>query len=55
MMGFVLGDAHTEAIRAVGEISRGGSITDHWEVGDVADVTWQDVPPLLADHSGPVY
>jgi hypothetical protein len=55
MMGFVMGEAHANAIRYTGEISRGGSITDHWPIEDLAEASWDEVAARLADHSGPVY
>jgi hypothetical protein len=55
MMGFVMGEAHANAVRFIGEISRGGSITDHWPIEELTDASWDAVAAKLADHSGPVY
>lgn len=55
MMDFVLGEAHLDAIQRVGEVSRGGSITDHWSASDLETIAWESVVPLLAAHDGPVY
>ncbi|MCP4227010.1 MAG: hypothetical protein GY773_27015, partial [Actinomycetia bacterium] len=55
MMNFVLGEAHLNAIQRVGEVSRGGSITDHWPASDFETLNWESIIPELVNHDGPVY
>ncbi|MEL7370267.1 MAG: hypothetical protein AAFN74_15210, partial [Myxococcota bacterium] len=55
MFGFVASTAHTEAIRRVNEVSRGGSITDAWAADSFSAVSWENVVPRFADHDGPIY
>jgi hypothetical protein len=40
MLGFVASPAHTAAMAAIGEVSRGGSIAAHWSGTDASDVSW---------------
>ena len=55
MMKFVTGPAHIQAIRRVGEVSRGGSITSTWRAQEFKALSWETVTPKMAEHSGPVY
>ena len=55
MMGFVTGDAHLDAIRNVGDISRGGSITQTFQVTGSVEVDWSNVASTFATHNGPIY
>lgn len=54
MMDFATGAAHTAAIQATGELSRGGSVTMTW-THDGGAVTWDSAAAQLKAHSGPVY
>ena len=45
-MGFVMGEAHVAAIQSTPEVSRGGSITSTWRLGDLEQVAFDAV----ADH-----
>ena len=55
MMSFVTSDAHLTAMGRVAEVSRGGSITDHWAVDELPALTWEDVVARFREHDGPVY
>ena len=55
MMKFVIGPAHIEAIRRVGEVSRGGSITSMWKAQEFGTISWEMVTPKMAEHTGQVY
>jgi heme-degrading monooxygenase HmoA len=54
MYGFVTGDAHMAAVRAVGEVSRGGSIVTHW-ADDAQGVSWAKAAQQLGADTGPFY
>jgi heme-degrading monooxygenase HmoA len=54
MMDFVMSESHIAAIQAVGEVSRGGSVTMTWSHTG-GEVTWAGVAARLKDHDGPVY
>lgn len=55
MYRFVGGAAHARAMAAVGEVSRGGSVTTHWN-GSEAEATWEVATRKLAeDNDGPIY
>lgn len=54
MFSFVTGDAHSAAVRAIGEVSRGGSVVTHWS-GDQNSATWQAAAEHLAADDGPQY
>jgi hypothetical protein len=55
MYRFVGGAAHARAISAVGEVSRGGSVTTHWNASE-AEATWDVATQKLAeDNDGPIY
>lgn len=55
MMGFVLSDAHGAAIQAVGDVSRGGSVTMHWTAMDATEASWESAAKRLEGHQGPEY
>lgn len=55
MMQFVVGEAHSAAMAATGEVSRGGSITTTWSASELGQVDWASAAAGLADHDGPVY
>lgn len=55
MYRFVGSPAHARAMAAVAEVSRGGSVTTHWNASE-AEATWQVATRKLAeDTDGPVY
>jgi hypothetical protein len=54
-MTFVNGTAHAQAMPLLTEISRGGSITAHWEYSELEAVDWPAMAEALKDHDGPVY
>jgi hypothetical protein len=54
MMSFVVGDAHSAAMAAVREVSRGGSLVTHW-LGDQRDATWATAAQRAGDENGPFY
>ncbi|MDX2014902.1 MAG: hypothetical protein SFW67_32195 [Myxococcaceae bacterium] len=55
MYRFVGSPAHARAMAAVSEVSRGGSVTTHWNATE-AEATWQVATQKLAeDNDGPVY
>jgi heme-degrading monooxygenase HmoA len=54
MFEFVVGDAHAAAMRAVAEISRGGSVVTHW-TGDQSTANWSHAAEQLAADDGPLY
>jgi heme-degrading monooxygenase HmoA len=54
MFGFVASPAHTAAVRAVKEVSRGGSLVTHW-TGDAAQATWSAAAEHAAQDDGPLY
>lgn len=54
MYGFVTGDAHVAAVRAVNEVSRGGSIVTHWS-DDAQGVSWAKAAQQLGADTGPFY
>ncbi len=55
MMQFVTSEAHLAAMGRTAEVSRGGSITSHWSVGEFDQILWETVVPRFAEHDGPVY
>lgn len=55
MMAFVISDAHSAAMSAVSEISRGGSITQHFQTSSAADIDWAAAAAKFVDHNGPQY
>jgi quinol monooxygenase YgiN len=54
MFAFVAGEAHSAAVRAIGELSRGGSVVTHW-TGDQTSATWEVAAGHLAADDGPSY
>jgi len=55
MMQFVTGPAHSAAMMRTHEVSRGGSITDVWQVGSLPELDWAPVIDGFKNHEGPVY
>ncbi len=55
MMQFVTSDAHIAAMGRTADVSRGGSITSHWTVGEFDAILWETVLPRFAEHDGPIY
>ena len=55
MMKFVMGPAHTAAMMRTAEVSRGGSITDVWQVDALPELEWAPVIVGFKDHEGPIY
>ena len=55
MMGFVTGEAHLAAMQATSEVSRGGSITSTWRLGDLDEVEFAAVAEGFVAHDGPIY
>jgi len=54
MLAFVAGDAHSRAIGAVSQLSRGGSIVTHW-LGDTSQISWQSAAEHIGADDGPFY
>ncbi|MCA2976988.1 MAG: hypothetical protein INH41_07560 [Myxococcaceae bacterium] len=55
MYRFVGSASHARAMAAVGEVSRGGSVTTHWNASET-EATWEIATRKLAeDNDGPVY
>ncbi len=54
MYTFVTGEAHMTAVRAVGEVSRGGSIVTHWSDSEQG-VSWTKAAQQLGADTGPFY
>jgi hypothetical protein len=54
MLEFVIGDAHSTAMQAVSELSRGGSVVTHWS-GDEKTAAWKSASEHLARDDGPEY
>jgi len=54
MLAFVASEAHGKAIGAVGEVSRGGSITTSW-LGADGEPSFATAAAKLEGHKGPVY
>lgn len=53
MLAFVSSKAHSDAIGAVGEVSRGGSITTNWVAE--GEPSFEVAAKKLEGHKGPVY
>ena len=53
MMDFVRSGAHNAAMGAVSEISRGGSVTLHWETTNPEDIDWAAAVTHFVGHDGP--
>ena len=54
MFAFVTGEAHSAAMAAIDELSRGGSVVTHW-LGDQTSATWENAAEQLAAEDGPTY
>ena len=54
MFSFVTGEAHSAAVGAIDELSRGGSVVTHW-AGDQTSATWENAAGQLAADDGPTY
>jgi heme-degrading monooxygenase HmoA len=55
MYRFVASPSHAKAMGAVSEVSRGNSVTTHWDA-DETGATWEQATRMLAaDSDGPVY
>lgn len=54
MLEFVIGEAHSAAMSAVGELSRGASSVTHWS-GDQDSVNWRSAAEQLRADDGPLY
>jgi quinol monooxygenase YgiN len=54
MFAFVTGEAHSAAVPAIGELSRGASLVTHW-AGDQTSATWETAAGKLATDDGPTY
>ena len=54
MFAFVTGEAHSAAVSAIDELSRGGSVVTHW-AGDESSATWEAAAAQLAADDGPTY
>ncbi|MBM4362234.1 MAG: DUF3291 domain-containing protein [Deltaproteobacteria bacterium] len=55
MYGFVGGPAHATAMERVAEVSRGGSVTTHWDATAASEASWEEALRRLSSVSGPVY
>jgi heme-degrading monooxygenase HmoA len=55
MLGFVTSPAHTAAMAAMSEVSRGGSIAAHWSGTDASDVSWTKAAEELSVSTRPEY
>lgn len=55
MMDFVVGEAHSAALAETATISRGGSITDHWLVSELDEVSYEGAAAAFGTHDGPIY
>jgi len=53
MLEFVTDSAHSAAVAAISQLSRGGSVVMHW-TGDEAQATWKAAAQKLAEYDGPV-
>jgi heme-degrading monooxygenase HmoA len=55
MYAFVASPAHVEAMRRVGEVSRGESVVTHWVSSATTAATWDEAARQLRAHTGPRY
>ncbi len=55
MYDFVVSDTHYAAVRAVSEVSRGGSVVVHWTARKVDQASWDEATQRLTDAQGPFY
>jgi hypothetical protein len=54
MFSFVTGEAHGQAVQAIDQLSRGGSVVMHWN-GDKSSANWSSAMNYLAEAEGPFY
>lgn len=55
MLTFVSGSAHSAAISATSEVSRGGSVVTSWDAASAEDATWEMAVKNLDETYGPYY
>jgi heme-degrading monooxygenase HmoA len=55
MYDFVVSDAHYAAVRAVSEVSRGGSVVVHWTAQTPEQASWDEATKRLTAAKGPFY
>ena len=55
MYDFVASDAHQTAVRAVSEVSRGGSVVVHWSAENTEQASWDEAARRLTAAPGPFY
>lgn len=55
MFAFVTGPAHSDAMNAVAEVSRGGSAAIHWNATSLEQATWTYAAEMLGAHQTPLY
>jgi heme-degrading monooxygenase HmoA len=55
MYDFVVSDAHYAAVKAVSEVSRGGSVVVHWTAQTVEQASWDEATKRLTAAKGPFY
>jgi hypothetical protein len=53
MLAFVADSAHSAAVAASSQLSRGGSVVMHW-TGDETQATWKVAAQKLAEYDGPI-
>ena len=55
MYDFVVSDAHYAAVKAVSEVSRGGSVVVHWTAQNAEQASWNEATRRLDAARGPFY
>lgn len=55
MYAYVTGPAHSAAIAAITEVSRGGSVATHWISTSTAQMTWEAAAAQLTAFDGRIY
>jgi heme-degrading monooxygenase HmoA len=55
MYDFVVSDAHYAAVKAVSEVSRGGSVVVHWSAQTTEQASWGEATKRLTAAKGPFY
>jgi heme-degrading monooxygenase HmoA len=55
MYDFVVSDTHYAAVKAVSEVSRGGSVVVHWTAQNVEQASWDEATKRLMAARGPFY
>jgi heme-degrading monooxygenase HmoA len=55
MYDFVVSDAHYAAVKAVSEVSRGGSVVVHWTAPTAEQASWDEATKRLTAAKGPFY